>query len=274
MAAQTAILVFRDYTGQAIMSGITQGQDEGTHKHLHGANDFNGRGPAPERCDLLAPFDCKVMAIATADNAVFFQSTGPVMTPVGTFNSVWFMCVHALDTDMKNLGIKVGKVFRQGEPCYTEGTKGIGAGPHIHMEQGFGTFGGGSLPYYKSGDTYIWNGKRYYQYYPNVAAGGAECPVTDIFFKGRNLKQYQSEAEKAMGHPYYSGKWKTYGEETADPGQSDETIKDDAQVIELRMALTEAKNALKTKEEENKQLMANIGQMAERIANARKALED
>ena len=274
MEAQTAILVFRDYTGAAIMSGITQGQDEGTHKHLHGANDFNGRGPAPERCDLLAPFDCKVMAIATADNAVFFQSTGPVITPVGTFNSVWFMCVHALDTDMKNLGIKVGKVFKQGEPCYTEGTKGIGSGPHIHMEQGFGTFGGGSLPYYKSGDTYIWNGKRYYQYYPNVAQGGAECPVYDIFFKGRNLKQYESEAEKAMGHPYYAGKWKTYGEATADQGESDETIKDDAQVIELRMALTEAKNALKTKEEENKQLMANIGQMAERIANARKALED
>ena len=273
--AQTAILVFRDYTGAAIMSGITQGQDEGTHKHLHGANDFNGRGPAPERCDLLAPFDCKVMAIATADNAVFFQSTGPVITPVGTFNTVWFMCVHMLDTDLRNLGIKVGKVFRQGEPCYTEGTKGIGAGPHIHMEQGFGRFGGGSMPYYRSNDTYTYKGRRYYQYYPNVANGGAECPAYDIFFLKPGIPKYLSEHEKKdIGAPMYAGKWKTYEVPNADPGQSDETVKDDALVVELQMALTEAKNALKTKEEENKQLMANIGQMAERIANARKALEE
>lgn len=273
--AQPAILAFKDYKGREIISGISTGQNEATHRLLNGANDWMGEGPEPERCDLLAPFDCCVMAIAAGDNAVFFQSTGPVMTPVGTFNSVWFMCVHGLDADIKQLGIKVGKTFKQGAVCYTEGNKGLGSGPHIHMEQGFGRFGGGSMPYYRSNDTYTYKGRRYYQYYPNVANGGAECPAYDIFFLKAGIPKYLSEHEKKdIGAPMYAGKWKTYEVPSADPGQSDESIKDDALIVELQMALSEAKNALKQKDEEIAMLQQTVGECAARIQKAREALEE
>ena len=165
-----AILCFRDYLDKDLISGITQGQNEGSHQNLNGANDFNGRS-AQDQVDLLAPYDCKVMAIATYDNTIFFESLEEVETPTGKFKC-WFMCSHMNDNDFKRYGMKVGKVFKQGEACYTEGNKGLGnGGYHIHMEQGTGRFGGGSSPYYKSSDTYYFNGKYYYTYYPNYKDG-------------------------------------------------------------------------------------------------------
>lgn len=176
---QVATLCFRDYKGVDMMSGITQGQNEGTHILLNGANDFNGRG-SWDRVDMLAPYDCKVMAIGTYDNTVFFESLGPVRTPNGVYDNCWFMATHMLDSDRKLLNIKVGKVFKQGEVCYTEGHKGIGSGDHIHLEQGEGKFKGGSQPYYKSSDSFVWDGKRYAQFYPN--ATGYEHPIANMFF--------------------------------------------------------------------------------------------
>lgn len=202
---QTAVLVHRDWQGKDFLSGITTPSRMYTHINLNGANDFNGRN-ASDRCDLLAPFDMEVKAVSRNDNAVFFQSLEKVLTPSGIYDHVWLMCCHMLDSDYKALGIRLGKVFYKGEPCYTEGNKGIGSGYHIHMEQGYGEFGGGSLPYYKSSDVYSYNGKIYSQYYPNVK--GAECPVTDIFFLPVGLDMSTlSNAEKTQGHKYYSDLW-------------------------------------------------------------------
>lgn len=205
-----AILKFRDLHGDDLISGISQGQDEGSHKNLHGANDFMGTSAA-DWVDLLAPYDCKVMAIARADNAVFFQSLYSVETPIGKFPHCWFVCYHMNDKDFDTLKMRVGKVFKQGEPCYTEGIKGIGGGRHIHMEQGAGEFGGGSAPYYRSTDTYKYNGLTYYQYYPNVKDGGYEYPVYDMFFIP-DVKQYYSSYEG--GKSRYKDKWVYLTEDT------------------------------------------------------------
>lgn len=51
-----AILCFRDYLNKDLISGITQGSNEGSHQNLNGANDFNGRN-AQDQVDLLAPYD-------------------------------------------------------------------------------------------------------------------------------------------------------------------------------------------------------------------------
>ena len=191
---ETAILKFQDYKGIQLMSGITQGQNEGTHKLLNGANDYCGRGSG-DRVDLLAPYSCVVKAIADYDNTVFFESLGAVKTPNGSYPKCWFMATHMPDEDKKLLNIHVGREFKQGEPCYTEGHKGIGSGNHIHLEQGEGGFAGGSLPYYKSSDSFEWNGQTYTQYYPN--ATGYEHPVQNMFFldpkvdyKDSNYKDY------------------------------------------------------------------------------------
>lgn len=198
---QYAILCFRDYQGNDLISGVSQLENEGTHINLDGANDFVGRG-ANDRVDLLAPYDCKVMAIATYDNTVFFQSLDKVMTPSGEYNHCWFMCCHILDSDFRALGLKVGRVFKQGEPCYTEGKKGIGSGYHIHMEQGYGVFGGGSSPYYKSSDTFIYNGKVYAQYYPVLGKNSKECHIADMMFIDKDVEVVRGKNGKGLPDYY------------------------------------------------------------------------
>lgn len=220
-----AILCFRDYLNKDLISGITQGSNEGSHQNLNGANDFNGRN-AQDQVDLLAPYDCKVMAIARYDNAVLFQSLTDVETPIGTY-PCWFLCVHMNDNDFNKLGISIGKVFKQGEPCYTEGNKGIGSGYHIHMEQGTGVFSGGSNPYYKSNDVYYLNGKYYYTYYPCIK-NGYEYPVYDMFYL-KNTEIVLSQTEKNQGHKYYDGKWKVLGS-----NQIPQTSVSDKNIVEMQ----------------------------------------
>lgn len=207
---QNAILCFRDYQNKDLISGITQPSKVGTHQNLNGANDWNGRN-AQDQVDLLAPYDCRVMAIATYDNTVFFESLDDVETPIGV-GKCWFMCCHMNDNDFYRYGMVVGKVFKQGQACYTEGNKGIGSGYHIHMEQGFGRFKGGSSPYYKSNDTYYYNGKKYYTYYP--CNTGYEYPAYDMFWL-KDVEIVLSSYEKENGHKYYEGQWKILGKDNS-----------------------------------------------------------
>lgn len=217
---QQAILCFRDYKDKDLISGITQPSNIGSHQNLNGATDFNGRN-AQDQVDLLAPYDCKVMAIGRADNTVFFESIDDVETPIGIYKC-WFMCTHMNDNDFNRYGMKVGKTFKQGEACYTEGSKSYGkmgaVGLHIHMEQGTGRFGGGSSPYYKSNDTYYYNGKKYYTYYP-VVKDGWEMPVYDMFYL-KDVEVVWSSYEKQNGHKFYEGKWKTLGQVSQVPPTS------------------------------------------------------
>lgn len=192
--AQFATLCFSDRDGTRFISAVTQGQKEGTHINLVGANDWNGRDGS-DRAYLLAPYDCVVKAIGTYDNTIFFESTGAVQTPTGVYDHCWFMCTHILDTDKSALGLAVGKKFVQGQPCYAEGTKGVGSGNHIHMEQGYGSFGGGTSPYHGSSQTFKYNGTTYKQYYPVLASGAKECPVREMFYidKQEVIKRYNGQ---------------------------------------------------------------------------------
>ncbi len=198
---QKAILKFRDYQGKELLSGISNGQNVTSHANLNGANDFSGRSAA-DRVDLLAPYDCKVKAIATADNTVLFQSLTQVETPAG-INYCWFLCTHMLDKDFQALGIALDKEFKQGEPCYTEGSKnayGVVMGNHIHMEQGIGRWNGSSNPYYKSNDTYTYQGKTYYTYYPNIE--GYECPIADMFFIPAGIEKVEGTSDVAKAYKW------------------------------------------------------------------------
>lgn len=209
---QNAILKFQDYQGKFLISDISQGQKVGSHINRNGANDFNGRGPS-DRVDLLAPYDCKVVAIARGDNTVLFESLDEVNTPSGTYPHCWFMCTHMLDSDYNLLGIAVGKIFRQGQPCYTEGNKGLGdGGYHIHLAQGIGTYNNSGSPYYKSNDTYTYGGKTYPQYYPNIE--GYECPITDMFFIPKDIEVIGPTSDVAK---YYIWTYIDEDEDTEEP---------------------------------------------------------
>jgi len=176
---QISTLVFRDYKGIEFISPISQGQLEGTHINLF-ANDFIGRS-AVDKVDLLAPCDMIVKSIATGDNTIFFESTEKVLTPSGE-QYIWMMCTHIDDAIKNSYGLKVGKVINQGEAMYCEGVKGIGSGNHMHVECGFGRFGGGTKPYYKSSDTFVYGGKKYAQYYPVLSKGSTENSITEVFY--------------------------------------------------------------------------------------------
>lgn len=254
---QKAILCFRDYQNKDLISGITQPSNVGSHQNLNGANDFNGRN-AQDQVDLLAPYDCRVMAIASYDNAIFFESINEVETPIGNYKC-WFMCVHMNDSDFKRYGMKVGRTFKQGEPCYTEGNKGIGSGYHIHMEQGIGRFKGGSSPYWKSNDIYNFNGKKYYTYYPQ--ATGYEYPVYDMFFL-KNVEIVLSSYEKENGKKYYDGLWKILGKENA---QVPQTSTSDKVIKEMQDKI----NSLMT---ENSTLIKTVDDLSKKIENVKKAL--
>lgn len=260
---QKAILCFRDYLDKDLISGITQGQNEGTHQNLNGANDYNGRS-AQDQVDLLAPYDCKVMSIASYDNAVFFESLEPVETPTG-ISKCWFLCCHMNDNDYKRYGMKVGKVFKQGEACYTEGNKGIGSGYHIHMEQGTGEFDGANAPYYKSNDTYYYGGKKYYTYYPHYK-NGWEMPVYDAFFL-KDTEIVLSQHEKDMGHKYYEGKWHVENE-TQKP-QNNENTEGIQLMQETINALVEQNNELT---ERNNELMNKIESVREKLKELTEAM--
>lgn len=261
---QKAILCFEDWKKRQMISGISQGQNEGSHINLNGGNDWNGIG-ANEQCDLLAPYDCKVMAVSRLDNTVFFQSLTTVQCPMGEVMS-WFMCTHMNDVDFNKLGIKVGKIFKQFEVCYTEGTKGIGSGDHIHMEQGFGTFGGGSSPYYKSKETYRLNGKTYYQYYPVLSKGSYEAPVYDIFYLKSAVTEYLSNAEKKMGHKFYKNNW-MYDNVTSNP------VDDSKKVEELRKQVEALTTKCMNYEKQVSQQETQLKILNNKIARAVEALK-
>lgn len=263
---QKATLCFRDYQNKDLISGITQPSKVGTHQNLNGANDFNGRN-AQDQVDLLAPYDCRVMAIATYDNTIFFESTSKVETPIGVYKC-WFMCSHMNDNDFKRYGMKVGRTFKQGDPCYTEGNKGIGSGYHIHMEQGTGRFKGGSSPYWKSNDTYYYNGKKYYTYYPQYT-GGYEYPVVDMFFL-KDVEIVLSSYEKQNGKKYYDGQWKflpTASHDIPSTGTgNDKTIK------EMQDKINDLTKQLKTIEENNDILSKEIKVYKDKMENIKNIL--
>ena len=85
-----------------------------------------------------------------------------------------------LDADLKALGIKVGKIFKQGEICYREGVKGIGSGNHMHIEVGTGKFNGNSQPYKWEGEYFNYNGTSYKLYVP--CTEGKECHIYDMMY--------------------------------------------------------------------------------------------
>lgn len=174
---QKAILNFFDGSKDAL-SGISQKEGVGTHI-LNYANDFCGL-TADDKYYLRAPYDCIIRAISEYDNTCFFESLGPVITPTGTYERCFFQTTHMHDTDLKALGLFVGRMFKQGDICYREGNKGISGGNHIHFECGTGRFNGTTMPYRDSGKTFKYEGKTYKLYVP--CTNGEECHIYNMMY--------------------------------------------------------------------------------------------
>lgn len=101
------------------------------------ALDFGGKDLGKDWA--YAPCDVKVVRIYGVYNAVWFESLDRVMCADGKARKLVFMLLHIDDADMKALSIQVGRIFRQGEKFYREGSAGA-VGNHIHMEVGTAPF--------------------------------------------------------------------------------------------------------------------------------------
>lgn len=97
------------------------------------ALDLGGRDLGEDTA--YAPCDIVVKRIYGNYNAVWFESLEKVICADGKERKLIFMLLHINQADLKKLGIEVGKVFKQGEAFYKEGSAGA-IGSHIHLEVG------------------------------------------------------------------------------------------------------------------------------------------
>lgn len=117
---------------------ITQGYGPGTYSHDDSCS-LDISGVNGEVLRAFAPFDCVVKKIYTQDaNEVWIESLEPVLYADGTVNYMTMMFIH--DNDVSDL--YVGRVLKQYEEFYQEGTKGNVTGAHIHLECAKGRFDG------------------------------------------------------------------------------------------------------------------------------------
>ena len=88
--------------------------------------------------NAYAPFDCKVVEILPANygNVVIFESLEPVKMRSGLVDYVHVAFVHTYDLS----SYYIGKEYRQGEHCYSQGDTGVPGNVHIHIEPRIGKY--------------------------------------------------------------------------------------------------------------------------------------
>lgn len=111
---------------------ITQGMNENFSHQGCLAIDIAGHG------DFRAPFTGTIKKTYETDNEVWLESNEPVLYADGTVDYMCLLICH--DNDISDLW--VGKVIKQNEVFYQEGTKGYVTGKHNHVIVGKGKFTG------------------------------------------------------------------------------------------------------------------------------------
>ena len=115
---------------------VTQRGDESFSHKGDKAIDLAGKDGNID--ELKAPFTGTIKRIYENSNAVWLESNEKVMYADGSVDYMTVLTLH--DNDISNLSI--GKVIKQGETYYNEGTKGYATGNHIHLSVGKGKFEG------------------------------------------------------------------------------------------------------------------------------------
>lgn len=133
---------------------ITQGYNEGTHMDSYA---IDNAGKDTSISDVKAPFTGVIKKIYQNDaNEVWLESKEIVEYPDGTKDYMTIMFAH--DNDVNDLF--VGKVIKQNDTFYHEGTKGNATGNHCHFECGKGKFTDNGWHKNNSGYWSINNGKK------------------------------------------------------------------------------------------------------------------
>ncbi len=132
---------------------ITQRDHQGTHADCFATDEA---GPDGGISSLFAPFTGIIKKIYSKDaNEVWLESVEPVLFADGTKDYMTIMFCH--DNDVSDLW--VGKIIKQGEVFYQEGTRGYATGNHCHFECAKGKFTGTGWHKDNAGYWSINNGK-------------------------------------------------------------------------------------------------------------------
>lgn len=168
---------------------ITQRDHQGTHADCFATDEA---GPDGGISSLFAPFTGIIKKIYSKDaNEVWLESIEPVLFADGTKDYMTIMFCH--DNDVSNLW--VGKIIKQGEVFYQEGTKGYATGNHCHFECAKGKFTGTGWHKDNAGYWSINNGKLV-----------TDCLFVDDSYNiiqtlGLNFKNVKSVEPKKYGSP-------------------------------------------------------------------------
>lgn len=168
---------------------ITQRDHQGTHADCFATDEA---GPDGGISSLFAPFTGVIKKIYTKDaNEVWLESIEPVLFADGTKDYMTIMFCH--DNDVSDLW--VGKIIKQGEVFYQEGTKGYATGNHCHFECAKGKFTGTGWHKDNAGYWSINNGKLV-----------TDCLFVDDSYNiiqtlGLNFKNVKEVEPKRYGSP-------------------------------------------------------------------------
>ncbi len=125
---------------------VTQGAFD-DYSHM----DQNALDIQPMERAVRAPFNGKIVRIDATEiscNAVWFQSTSPVLYADGTYDYMTVCFLH--DNDISDLA--VGQGFTQGDYFYDSGDYGVSSGKHVHVAVYRGKYNGSM--HCGSGDVY------------------------------------------------------------------------------------------------------------------------
>lgn len=163
---------------------ITQNHTQGNHAGNSGGKPWDF--PVDEACEdtgrslFYCPCDAmKVVRVygvgSVGTNTIWLESVSPVDMPCGR-DQITIMVMHPNDDDLEK--IKVGQVFRRGQPMFREGTDGNATGNHFHMAVGTGTI---------NGNGWASNGKAWV-----LTVSGKVLKANEAFFVDENTKILKS----------------------------------------------------------------------------------
>ncbi len=140
---------------------VTQGAYD-DYSHM----EQNAMDIQPMERAVRAPFNGKIVRIDASElacNAVWFQSTAPVLYADGTYDYMTVSFLH--DNDISDLA--VGQGYTQGEYFYDSGDYGISSGKHVHVAVYRGEYNGSMRcgsgdvfaedAFFLPDDTYVYN---------------------------------------------------------------------------------------------------------------------
>ena len=125
---------------------ITQNTIDGNHYYC--SQEAPADYPIDEACEdtgrswFYCPCDEMVVTrvYTSGTNAIWFESTSPVVTPSGTYSKISMMVMHPEDEDLTGLD---GRIFTRGQAMFREGMDGAPKGNHFHISVGTGSYNGG-----------------------------------------------------------------------------------------------------------------------------------